>query len=204
MHLKGKDRNFTQEEGSSRRDTGRARLGAIVLALGSLLAWNARASAHEGPPYPIFVDKQAGPYLVSVWADPDVGVGTFFIVAEPSRGGMLPNEIKVEVCVRPVAGRLAEACYKAERDGVRDRVQYKIGVPFDRQEFWRVRVILQSPLGDGEAAADVEATPPGLGRWDVLLYVFPFVTVGVLWLRAVFKGRSRRHVGSVARTVSQK
>jgi hypothetical protein len=197
MRLKGNARILTQARSSSLRYTGKVRLGTIVLALGSVLAWQARASAHEGPPYPIFVDKNVGPYLVSVWADPDVGTGTFFIVAEPSQGGARLNEIEVEVCVRPAGGRLAEACYKAERNSVRDVAQYKIGVPFDKQELWHVRVIVRSTLGEGEAAADVEATPPGLGRWDLLLYLFPFVAVGFLWLRAVIRGRSRRRRGAL-------
>ncbi|HST54093.1 MAG TPA: hypothetical protein VLJ61_18950 [Pyrinomonadaceae bacterium] len=94
------------------------------------------------------------------------------------------------MCIRPVSGRLAEGCYEAERDGVRDRAQYKIGVPFDRQEVWHARVILRSSLGAGEAAVDVEATPPGLGRFDIALYLFPFVAVGFLWLRAAIKRRS--------------
>src|SRR5947209_18379446 len=42
------------------------------------------------------------------------------------------------------------------------------------------------------AAADVEATPPGLARWDIRLYLFPFAAVGFLWLRAAIKGRSLR------------
>jgi hypothetical protein len=46
--------------------------------------------------------------------------------------------------------------------------------------------------GDGEVAAEVEATPPGYGRWDLLLYALPFVAVGFLWLRATLRGRSRK------------
>jgi hypothetical protein len=158
-----------------------------VSAFVLLLAMQARASAHEGPPYPLFVDKNVGPYLVSAWADPDVGVGTFIIAAETA-GGAPADDLSVEICVRPVSGRLAEQCYAARRDGVRDRAQFKTEVPFDRQELWRARVRLRSPLGDGEAAADVEATPPGLGRWDLLLYLSPFAAVGALWLRAALKG----------------
>jgi hypothetical protein len=150
------------------------------------------ASAHEGPPYPLFVDQKAGPYLLSVWADPDVGTGTFFIAAETAQGGAVVDDMEVSVCVRPASGRLGEDCYGAERDGVRDRAQYKIGVPFDRQEVWHTRIILRSSLGTGEAAADVEATPPGLGRWDIFLYLFPFAAVGLLWLRAAIKARNLR------------
>jgi hypothetical protein len=40
--------------------------------------------------------------------------------------------------------------------------------------------------------ATVEATPPGYGRWDLLVYVLPFLAVAVLWLLAVLRKRSRR------------
>lgn len=161
-----------------------------------LLAGPARAVAHEGPPYPVLVDKTLGPCVVSVWADPDVGTGTFFIVLEPTPGGKLPDDIRVELGVRPVSGRLPEAFYAAGREDLRGSVQYKALVPFDAQELWRVRVRLQSSQGGGEVTTDVEATPPGYGRWDLLLYLLPFAAVGLLWLRAIVKGRGR---GRVAR-----
>lgn len=163
----------------------------LLLTSALVLACFARAGAHEGPPYPILVDKSLGPSVASVWADPDVGTGTFFVILEPPPGGTLPDDIKVEVGVRPVDGHAAEAFHAAGREGVRGRVQYKAEVPFDAQGPWRVRVLLQSPRGGGELAADVEVTPPGLGRWDLLLYLLPFVAVGLLWLRAVAARRAR-------------
>ena len=90
-----------------------------------------QASAHEGPPYPILVDKMIGPCLVSVWADPDVGVGTFFIILEPPQGGKLPEDVTVEIGARPVSGRLAETRHKAERESLRGRTQFKAEIPFD-------------------------------------------------------------------------
>jgi hypothetical protein len=43
----------------------------------------------------------------------------------------------------------------------------------------------------------VEVTPPGYGRWDLLIYLLPFAAVGALWLRALIKGRGR---GKVSRS----
>jgi hypothetical protein len=200
-----RDKREIRDDGRERRRSRRAangRLAAVVSAVGLLLALQARTSAHEGPPYPLFVDKSVGPYLVSVWADPDVGVGTFFIAAE-AEGGATADELAVEVCVRPEDGRLGEQCYAARRDGVRDRAQFKTEVPFDRQELWHARVRLRGPLGVGEVAAEVEATPPGLGRWDLLLYLSPFAAVGFLWLRVALKGRSVRGHGRAARETEE-
>lgn len=168
--------------------------GLIILLIGS-----AEARAHEGPPYPIIVDKVVGPCVVSIWGDPDVGIGTFYIILEPPEGGSIPEDIKVELGVQPVSGRLAETFHGAEREGVRGRVQYKAEVPFDSQEFWRVRLILQSSAGGGEVATDVEVTPPGYGRWDLLIYLFPFLAIGWLWLRAVLRNRSRKKAAHEAK-----
>ena|ERR1044071_4581811 len=130
--------------------------------------------------------------MVSVWADPDVGTGTFFVIPEPFEGSPLADDLQVKVCVQPVSGRLAEACYSTVREEVSGHVQFKAEVPFDAQEFWRVRIILQSSQGSDEVTVEVEATPPGLGRWDLLLYLFPFIAVGLLWLRAVIRSHNRR------------
>ena len=61
-----------------------------------------------------------------------------------------------------------------------------------RPEFWRARLILHSSQGDGESTANVEATPAGFGRWDLLLYLLPFVGVGFLWFKAVTTKRGYR------------
>ncbi len=174
-----------------RSDSVRARLGSLLLTAGLLLAFGAHASAHEGPPYPIIVDKALGPCVLSVWSDPDVGTGTFFFILEPAPGGRLPDDIRIEIGVRPVTGRLPEAVYAAEREDQGGLVQFKALVPFDAEELWRVRVHLRSAQGGGEATTDVEVTPPGYGRWDLLIYLLPFVAVGALWLRAIIKRRGR-------------
>jgi hypothetical protein len=170
----------------------RSKLACLLTSLALTLAFATSAGAHEGPPYPILVDKPLGPSVASVWADPDVGTGTFFIILEPTQGDTLPEEIRIDIVVRPADGHLPEAAHAAEREGVRGRVQYKAEVAFDAEGPWHVRVALQSPRGNGEIAADVEVTPPGLGRWDLLLYLFPFLLIGALWLRAVTRrGRAK-------------
>lgn len=170
----------------------RSKVACLLTSFALTLVCAARAGAHDGPPYPILVDKPLGPSVASVWADPDVGTGTFFIILEPTQGDTIPDDLKVEIAVQPANGRLPEAAHAAEREGVRGRVQYKAEVPFDAQGLWHVRVALQSPRGGGEIKTDVEVTPPGLGRWDLLLYLFPFLLIGALWLRAVTRrGRAK-------------
>ena len=174
-----------------RSDFVRAKLGSLLLTAGLLLAVGATAFAHEGPPYPIIVDKTLGPCVLSVWSDPDVGTGTFFFILEPPPGGRLPDDIRIEIGVRPASGRLPEAVYAAGREDQGGRVQFKALVPFDAEERWHVRVHIQSAQGGGEAETDVDVTPPGYGRWDLLIYLLPFAAVGALWLRALIKRRVR-------------
>ena len=147
--------------------------------------------AHDGPPFPLIVDQQVGPCVLSVWTDPDVGNGTFFVVANPPPGGSLPQDLKIAVAVQPVSGRLAEVTYPAEREPQRGLVQFKSVVQFDAQELWRVRIRVDSERGQGETFATVEATPPGFGRWDLLIYLSPFLAVGFLWLMAFIRKQRR-------------
>ncbi|HEX2163472.1 MAG TPA: hypothetical protein VHM02_05945, partial [Thermoanaerobaculia bacterium] len=61
-----------------RRHRRLAAAAAVAAGFAAVLA-ALPAAAHEGPPYPIVVDRPAGPVLLSVWADPDVGTGTFHV-----------------------------------------------------------------------------------------------------------------------------
>jgi hypothetical protein len=151
------------------------------------------ASAHQGPPFPILVDKASGPYIVSVWADPNVGFGKFYVMLDPPPGKALPIGTTVQISVRPVSGRLPEASYFAKREQLA-REQYYVEVPFDAQERWRVRFTLRSAQGNGEVGTEVEVTPPGPGPYDWILYASPFVLVGGLWFRGMLRERRRAPV----------
>src|ERR1700759_1315891 len=109
------------------------------------------ARAHLGPPYPIMQDRKVDPLTVSVWANPDTGIGSFFVIIDPPKGGIVPSDMKVQVAVQPVSGRLPERAYGAWREKLRDRVEFKADVPFDKEEEWRVRILLTSSAGSGEA-----------------------------------------------------
>jgi hypothetical protein len=159
------------------------RICLIVMLVALCVATPARA--HLGPPYPIMQDRKVGPYTVSVWANPDTGIGSFFVVIAPPKGGAVPSDMKVQVAVQPVSGRLSEKAYGAWRESLRDRVEFKADVPFDKEEEWRVRILLASAEGEGETDTNVQVTPPGLGRWDLLLFALPFLGVGALWFKAM-------------------
>jgi hypothetical protein len=150
------------------------------------------ALAHIGPPYPIMENRKVGPMTVTVWSNPDVGSGSFFVIIDPPPGSTVPADMKVQVAVQPVTGRLPEKAYGAWREKLRDRVEFKTDIPFDKEETWRIRVLISSSQVSGEADTDVEVTPALLGRWDLLLFLLPFLGVGFLWFKAVRTKLARR------------
>ena len=153
------------------------------------LLWPSLAAAHNGPPFPIIENRAVGPCVISLWTHPDVGMGLFYVLVDPPAGGKIPGDLKISIGVQPESGRLAEVVYPTERDNTRGQVEFKTSAEFDRDEFWRVRLIVQSFAGSGEALSRVEATPPGYGRWDLLLYLLPFLAVAFLWFRGITRRR---------------
>ena len=164
----------------------RTRLAVLaVLVLSGLPARPVRA--HAGPPFPILEDRRAGPYTASVWTDPDIGTGTFYVVLAKERP---PAGTRVWIGVRPLSTRRAEAVFEATPQPVRTGARYFAAVPLDRGGMWRVQVRLDGPAGAGMLAAEVEATPDGtIGPIGLAVYLVPFLAVGLLWLKAALRRR---------------
>jgi len=178
---------------------------AVALALCSFCA-SAPAWAHVGPPYPIMQNRKVGPFNVEVWSNPDVGTGSFYIIVDPPKGSSLtvPSDMKVQVTVQPVSKRLPEATYGAWREKLLDHVEFKALVPFDKEETWHIRIVFSSSTANGVAESDVPVTPTLLGRWDLLLFLLPFVGIGVLWFKAASVRRTGgRHRRTVRTDVTQ-
>jgi hypothetical protein len=171
------------------------RIERITVALVLVVALCARpVFAHNGPPFPIISDQTVGPCVISLWTHPDVGTGTFFVLVSAQPGKSIPKDLTFQIGVAPVSGRLAEVVYPMWVESNRGQLEYKNEVQFDRDEMWKVRLILTSADGNGEAIAQVEATPPGYGRWDLLLFSLPFLAVGFLWFKMMAKRRKIRTV----------
>lgn len=158
-----------------------------------VLAWPMPAGAHNGPPFPIIENQKVGPCIVALWTHPDVGTGAFYVFVEPVPGSAVPDDLKIKIGVQPLTGRLPERFYEAERVKSHGQAEYNAQAEFDRQEPWRVRLVIQSSQGAGEATAQVEVTPPGFGRWDLLLYLLPFLIVAFLWLHGISRMKRRKN-----------
>lgn len=139
------------------------------------------------------MDAKAGPSVVSVWADPDIGEALFYVVLETKDGGLPPEPAGVSMWTEPIDGRLARASYDGRRQTLRNRMQYELRPFFDERRQWRVGFQIQRADGRiDEVQAQVESTPPGWGAWDLLIYAFPFGLLGALWIVAIVRQRRRR------------
>jgi hypothetical protein len=162
-----------------------------LLCLFFVLVQSLPACAHNGPPFLLFENKMIGPYKVALWTHPDVGTGTFFVILVPPASETLPGDLSIKIGVQPVSSRLPEVVYAAQRVNLHGQVQYNVQAEFDRQEFWRVRLILQSAQATVETTTQVEVTPPGFGRWDLLFYALPFLIIGLIWSRAIARNHKK-------------
>lgn len=174
----------------------------VPIAAAVLLGGYARQlQAHEGPPFPLFMDKPLGDYRVSLWADPDIGEAQFFVIVETPEGAIPKDAPRVAVWAEPTSGRLARQAYPAARQALRSHMQFEAKPNFDQQDFWKIGVDITGADGrQQELVTEVESTPPGLGPWDLAIYLFPFVLLGGLWTIALIRRRRsmRRHVDSTA------
>jgi hypothetical protein len=162
-------------------------LGRALLCVVAFLSVCDTLHAHKGPPYPVIVDQPVAEYLVSVWADPDLGTGsTFYIMTDPSDEQETVSEPDVEVWVQPTTHRLPKVSYEAEREAIPSRIQFAAHPEFDALEMWEIGVRVTPPGKQAvELTTEVEVTPPGLGKWDLLMYLFPFAFIGGMWALAL-------------------
>lgn len=167
----------------------------FLLGLTALAVLAPRANAHEGPPYPICVDEPVGPITLSIWADPDVGEGTFFYYVEPPLDGV---RVEAFAQFQGLAGADGEAGVgELEARGVSadpdQRAAYQqIGtLPFERRGDWKMTFsVLRGKESLGQVQLPVEVTPPGLGRLYLLWYAIPFFAAAAIWLRMFLASRA--------------
>ena len=148
------------------------------------------AMAHDGPPYPILVDEPVAGHVLSVWADPDVGEGTFYLYL-PAEEESPDPALSVRLHARPLDGAFAERSSAATPAEGRVPYQRIATLEFPDRGRWNVRFVLETPEGLGEVATDVDVTPPG-GRFGFVWLLSPFLLFGFVWLKAFFDRRSRQ------------
>ena len=165
-----------------------------ALAVSVLVITSSVARAHDGPPFPILSDLVAGPYVVSIWTDPDTtddgsAGGQFWVRLFAVNKTPLPQQTSATVEIKPLDR--AGANRSARAAPVRGDVTNQFAaVLMDHEGRFAVHVVIDGPLGGATVDAEVAATyglrPP---RSLVLLYAVPFVLVGLLWGRLLIRRR---------------
>jgi hypothetical protein len=169
---------------------------ASVAMLLLLLVSAARVHAHSGPPFPILSDQHAGPYIISIWTDPDAtddgkAAGQFWIVIHPvDAAKTIPDGTRAHVAIRPSDRAGAEhAAQAAPVDGLITR-QF-VALLMDHEGRFAVRVTVDGPLGVSHVTSDVDATYDARPAPILLVvYLVPFLAIGGLWI-ALLRRRTR-------------
>jgi hypothetical protein len=166
----------------------------IATILCFVFALTQLAFAHLGPPFPILVDQSIPGYLVTVLANPDVGQAIFIVVLEPVKSAPQGPVSGVDVWTQPLTGRLPKAVYPAKEESMRGNLQFVAHPDIDMPEMLKVGIDIHFADGSNHSlTTQVESTPPGVGRWGVLFFLFPFILFGGLFGMALFRrSRGRR------------
>lgn len=159
-------------------------LGAVFVAQNSALA-------HIGPPFPIIVDQPVSGYMVNVLANPDTGQAVCIVLLDPGTSKAIAAVSKIEVWVQPVSRRLPKAIFPMTQEPGRGPLRFVAQPEFDVAEMWTLGIDLHFANGKTEhLLTRVEATPPGIGPWGLLFFLFPIILFGTLGL-LVFIRRTR-------------
>lgn len=147
-------------------------------------------AAHRGAPSAIIVDQRVGPYVASVWTDPEVGRGPMYVVLEAADGLTFTPPSAVRVGVAPVSRRLPEVVHDAHPEPVRRGARFMTEVAFDRAERWNLRVLVVGAAGGGQLTSQVDAMPNAMvGPFALVLSSLPFLAVAAVWWRAAVARR---------------
>lgn len=171
---------------------------AVALVAGAGPGARSTVAAHDGPPFRIVSDHTAGPYEIDVWTDPDAtddgsAGGQFWVIVElAGASGEPPAGTTVTVSIRPATSGAVWVTGRAEPVDGRMSRQFA-ALLMDHEGRFDVRVDVEGPLGPGRATAWVDATydlrpPPVM----LVLYLMPFLVVGVLWMKLLVRRRRAR------------
>ena len=169
----------------------------VALAIALLLSSMPRVLAHSGPPFPIVTSQVAGPYSISVWTDPDTtddgkAAGQFWVVLDPAAGNAaIPAGTRATVTIRPLDrdGPSREARAEPVNGSVSRQFAALV---MDHEGPFAVHVTVEGPLGRGSIHGRVDATyDTRPAPWLILVYLIPFVGLGVLWMKALRVRRNK-------------
>jgi hypothetical protein len=132
--------------------------------------------AHEGPAYPILVDR------------PIKGSFTLFLEGENT------SNFTIELTASPVDDphHILKALGQLLPDGESNRSTYSTTLPFERSIMWNVEFVLkQNGHSDTSFTLPVDVTPPGPNKLEFAVYFLPFLLLGFVWVKVVIAKKKR-------------
>jgi hypothetical protein len=183
------------------------RRAAAAFCVAAMLSLQVIVGAHSGPPFPVLSGQVAGAYDISIWSDPDstddgTAEGKFWVMLEGAgQRGPVPAGTSATVTIRPAGGDGPVRKALAEPvDGSAGR-QYAALV-LDHEGPFHVHVAVEGPWGPAEVEAQVDAT------YDlrpspvvVVVYLLPFLAIGALWAKVLYRRRHGSEPGARPRHV---
>ena len=171
---------------------------AITLALCAIVGGRAQAQSHEmmmhhhGVPSRVLANQRVGPYVASIWIEPEVGDGTVYVMLDAADEKSFTPPSAVRVAIAPASGHQSEVVSDAHAEPMHGKAgaQYMTSVMFDRPERWNMRVIVEGSAGGGQLAMQVESTSnASLGPVGVILGSIPFFLVALVYWRSALARR---------------
>ena len=180
-----------------RRDTDLSRCLSALAVVAALWLHGDRSSAHDGPPYPIVIDRVVGALSVSVWSDPDTtddgsAGGQFWVILAPVSGASPVEDPRVTVAVQSAEHPEARGEIAAAREGT-DTSRWFAALPMANEGRFHVTVTIAHGQEIHRVEAEVEATYDERPAPILLaIYAVPFVLAGVLWVKLLARRRAVR------------
>ena len=171
---------------------------AITLALCAIVGDRAVAQSHDmmmhhhGVPSRMIANQRVGPYLASVWIEPEVGDGSVYVMLDATDEKSFTPPSSVRVAIAPVSGHQSEMVSEAHAEPMHGKAgaQYMTNVMFDRPERWNMRIVVEGSAGGGQIALQVESTSnASLGPVGVILGSIPFLLVTLVYWRSALARR---------------
>jgi len=166
---------------------------SVMLAAAIWLGAPHDGAAHDGPPYPVVSERRAGPYVISVWTDPDTtddetARGQFWVTFADT-GGVQARDVRVTITATPLRGGQGRSVEAAQGSNG----SHFGALVLDHEGRFRIDVRAVGPRGEGDVRAEVDATYDlRPAPFVVVLYALPFVLVGALWAKALRRRRAGR------------
>ena len=157
-------------------------LTVVALSL-SLVVWGESAWGNGGTPR--LSNARAGPYLVSVWSQPDLpragelDIGVAVMTLE-ARDPILDAEVRLTA--EPIDRGGTPISVVASRGTGANKLLYHVDLELPIEGRWRVTVHVEGPAGSGSAGFELEVKPPVAAHWPLVGASAVFVILmGIAW-----------------------